>query len=174
MRTEDRKEFVRVLNGLAAIKHVDLTEEAYDLWWQSMNDWQIDDFRQAAGYLLKNCHFMPAPKDFEDIRKKSVSSAYEAWADAKDRCLGWRNAACTSGDALTDRVVGVLGGYREIALCDHAKLVFMEKRFIEIYNDFAEGDQVRAALPNLASRPALPSTEATPIGEVVKKLAATY
>ena len=71
MDSGDRPEFVRVLNGLAAIKRVDLTEDVYELWWQSMKNWPIDDFKDAAGYLLKNCQFMPAPFDFEVRRKSS-------------------------------------------------------------------------------------------------------
>ena len=78
--SSDRPEFVRVLNSLAAIRRVDLTEDAYELWWQSMKDWPIDDFKDAAGYLLKNCQFMPTPFDFEQLRKKSEPSAREAWA----------------------------------------------------------------------------------------------
>ncbi len=49
-----RPEFVRVLNGLAEIKRVDLTKDAYELWWQCMKDLSIDGFKDAACYLLKN------------------------------------------------------------------------------------------------------------------------
>ena len=168
MDSNDKPEFVRVLNGLAAIKRVDLTEEAYEMWWLSMVDWQLSDFTEAAGFLLKNCPFMPAPNDFEDLRKKSMPSAHEAWADAQSACLGWRSNSCTSSDALTDSVVSVIGGYRQIALCDVDKLVFLEKRFIETYNDFKCGNSVRQALPNLIDRPQLRHDSPVQIGAILK------
>ena len=168
MDSNDKPEFVRVLNGLAAIKRVDLTEEAYEMWWLSMVDWQLSDFTEAACFLLKNCQFMPAPNDFEDLRKKSMPSAHEAWADAQSACLGWRSNSCTSGDALIDSVVSVIGGYRQIALCDVDKLVFLEKRFIETYNDFKGGNNVRQALPNLIDRPQLRHDSPVQIGAILK------
>lgn len=168
MDNKDKPEFVRVLNGLAAIKHVDLTEEAYEMWWLSMVDWQLSDFTEAAGFLLKNCQFMPAPNDFEDLRKRTMPSAHEAWENAQSACLGWRKKNCKSGDAMTDRVVSVIGGYRQIALCDVDKLMFLEKRFIETYNDFKCGNNVRQALPNLIDRPQLRHDLPVQIGAILK------
>ncbi len=104
-----RPEFVRVLNGLAEIKRFDLTKDSYELWWQSMKNWSINDFRDAAGYLLLNCKFMPTPYDFEQLRKKDEVSAHEAWSMALHHVEGaWRQGPL--GDALTDQVVAMLGG----------------------------------------------------------------
>ena len=100
MDNSDRPEFVRVLNGLAAIKRVDLTTDAYELWWNAMQGRKIGDFKDAAGYLLKNCQFMPTPYDFEQLRKKGETSAHEAWSMALNHSEGaWRQGVL--GDALT-------------------------------------------------------------------------
>ncbi len=105
MDNNDRPEFLRVLNGLAAIKRVDLTKEAYEIWWQSMKDWPIDEFKEGARHLLKNCQFMPTPYDFEQLRKKGEVSAHEAWAMALRHAEGaWRQGVL--GDALTDPSCG--------------------------------------------------------------------
>ncbi len=168
--SSDRPEFVRVLNGLAAIKRVDLTKEAYELWWQCMKNWPIEDFKEAASYLLKNCQFMPTPYDFEQLERKSAPSAHEAWAQALQHADGpWRQGVL--GDALIDQVVSMLGGYRTLALTDGDKLGFLERRFIDAYNDFQDTNVVREALPNLSQRPRLQNGSAVQIGEVTKQVA---
>ena len=167
MDSSDRTEFVRVLNGLAAIKRVDLTEDAYELWWQSMKSWPIDGFKDAAGYLLKNCQFMPTPYDFEQLRKKNAPSAREAWATALAHAEGaWRKGVL--GDVLTDQVVETLGGYRLIALTNSDKLGFLERRFMDAYNDLSDTGGVREALPNLSKRPQLQNSSPVQLGKIAK------
>jgi len=168
MDNNDRPEFVQVLNGLAAIRRVDLTKEAYELWWQSMKDWPLDDFKDAAGYLLLNCQFMPTPYDFEQLRKKGEVSAHEAWAMALNHAGGaWRQGVL--GDALTDRVIAMLGGYRMIALTDEDKLGFIQRRFMDAYNDFLNTDGVREALPDLTTeRPRIQNGSPVQIGKIAR------
>ena len=121
MEPENREEFVRVLMGIATIKRVDLTEQAFELWWNAMQGWQISDFKDAAGYPLNNCQFMPTPYDFEQLRKKGEPSAHEAWSKAMQHADGaWRKGVL--GDALTDRVIAMLGGYSVIAFTTKQKL----------------------------------------------------
>ena len=165
MDSSDRPEFARVLNGLAAIKRVDLTKEAYELWWRTMKDWPISDFEDAAGYLLKNCQFMPTPYDFEQLRKKGEISAHEAWSIALHHAEGaWRKGAL--GDALTDRVIAMLGGYGVIALTNKDKLGFLERRFMDAYNEFLDTGVVRKALPALTERTRLQNDSPVQIGEI--------
>ncbi len=167
MDSGDRPEFVQVLNGLAAIKRADLTKDAYELWWQSMKDWSIDSFKDAAGYLLKNCQFMPAPYDFEQLRKKSKPSAHEAWGVALHHAEGaWRQGVL--GDALTDRVIAMLGGYSVIALTHKEKLGFLERRFLDAYNDLLDTSVVREALPDLTERARIQNGSPVQIGKIAR------
>ena len=167
MDNNDRPEFVQVLNGLAAIRRVDLTKEAYELWWQSMKDWPLDDFKDAAGYLLLNCQFMPTPYDFEQLRKKGEVSAHEAWSMAMQHVEGaWRQGVL--GDALTDRVVAMLGGYGVIALTHQEKLGFLERRFLDTYNDLLDTSVVREALPDLTERQRIQNGSPVQIGKIAR------
>ena len=167
MDSGDRPEFVRVLNGLAAIKRVDLTKDTYELWWQSMKDWSIDAFKDAAGYLLLNCQFMPTPYDFEQLRKKGEVSAHEAWAMAMHHVEGaWRQGVL--GDALIDRVVAALGGYSVIALTHKDKLGFLERRFLDTYNDLLDTSVVRKALPDLTERTRIQNGSPVQIGKIAR------
>ena len=170
MDSSDREEFLQVLNGLAAIKRVDITKEAYELWWQCMKDWPIGDFKEAAGFLLKNCQFMPTPYDFEQLRKKSEISAHEAWAKVLNHAKGaWRHGVL--GDALTDRIIAMLGGYSVIALTNKDKLGFLERRFLDAYNDLSDSGGVREALPDLTERTRLQNSTPVRVGEVTELVA---
>ena len=165
MHSNERPEFARVLTGLAELKRIDLTKDAIELWWSSMRDWPIDDFKNAAGYLLKNCQFMPAPYDFEQLRKKGESSARESWAKALQHAEGaWRQGVL--GDALIDQVVASLGGYRLIALTNSDKLGFIERRFLDAYNDLLDTGGVREALPNLTEWPRIRNGSPVQIGRI--------
>ena len=151
MDSSDRPKFVEVLASFAAIKGKDLTKEAIEIWWRSMNDWPVDDFRDAAGYLIKNCQFMPTPYDFEQLRKQSETSACEAWSLALEHAKGaWRQGVL--GESRIDRVVAMVGGYRAIALTDTDKLGFLERRFMAAYDDLSHSSGVRQALPKLTDR----------------------
>jgi len=168
--SSDREEFLQVLNGLAAIKSKELTKEAYELWWQSMKDWPINEFRDAAGFLLKNCQFMPTPYDFEQLRKKGEVSAHEAWAKAMNHAEGaWRQGLL--GDDLTDRVIAMLGGYSVIAFTNQDKLGFLERRFLDAYNDLLDSGGVREALPDLTERTRIKNGSPVQIGEITDLVA---
>ena len=167
MDSGDRPEFVRVLNGLAEIKRADLTKDSYELWWQSMKNWSIDDFRDAAGYLLLNCKFMPTPYDFQQLRKKGEVSAHEAWAVALQHATGaWRQGVL--GDVLTDRVIAALGGYSVIALTHKDKLGFLERRFLDTYDDLLDTSVVREALPDLTERTRIQNGSPVQIGKIAR------
>ena len=113
---------------------------------------------------------MPAPYDFERLRKKGEPSAHEAWAQALHHAEGaWRQGVL--GDTMIDRVVSMLGGYRTLALTNSDKLGFLERRFIDAYDDFQDANGVREALPNLSERPRLQNGSAVQIGEVTKQVA---
>ncbi|MBA3563085.1 MAG: hypothetical protein H0W33_03570 [Gammaproteobacteria bacterium] len=159
MLSTDRPEFVRVLNGLAAIKpgKGELTDEALDLWWSTMRgDWTIEDFRQASGHLLKSCQFMPTPYDFEQLRKAGRPTPGEAWQRAMDssagayRCGQVSGEGVTSGDELVDRAVRAIGGYAVLYETATDKLCFVERRFAEHYEAMQDAGDVRQALPLIA------------------------
>lgn len=150
MQSTDRAEFVRVLNGLAAIKGKDLTPEAISLWWSAMARWEIDEFKAAASHLVGSCQFMPSPYDFEQLRKAGEPTAHEAWDIALCNCTSWRNGNSRAGTFI-DRVVRLIGGYRAIAMADERELSFIQRRFMEAYETQREVEPVRDALPEVAT-----------------------
>jgi hypothetical protein len=148
MLPADRPEFMRTLNGLAAIKGKELTTEALALWWSAMSRWTIEEFKSAASHLVSACQFMPTPYDFEQLRKAGEPTASEAWAQV------------LSGERLTGRALRaaqLVGGQYAIRHANVEKdLPHLARRFREAFEELRDVEDVREALPQLTGSTALP------------------
>ena len=166
MRDEDCKAFTEIVVGFAELKGRELSAATIELYWRSMQSWSIEEFRTAAEVLLTRCDWMPAPKDFEDLRRTATErDGVEAWEIARRAArsaiaLGRVREDVTCGDALVDRAVATIGGYGAIALCETAWLHALERRFLQAYVEVREVAEIRAALPHFAARHALPARSA--------------
>ena len=151
MVVTDKVHFLKVLNGMAAIKKSQLVPEAIELWWAYVADWSIEDFKAAAIEVLKRTAYMPCPKDFEDLRKAVRTTPGEAWDLVVKHAASSAYRDGPLGDAEIDQCVRLLGGYGAIAKCDEDKLHFFERRFSENYEWIDKSNQVRKALPQIAA-----------------------
>lgn len=144
MLPTDRPEFLRTVNGLAAIKGKELTSEALSLWWSAMAAWSIEDFKAAASHLVTECQFMPTPYDFAQLRKAGELTAGEAW----ERVL---SGAKLDPNSRVARAARIVGGQVAIRHADIERdLPFVQKRFLEAYGDLTDVDGAREALPQIA------------------------
>lgn len=174
MKQADLPEFIKILNSMAVIKRVELGDDVIELWWASMAEWSIEDFRTASQHLLLNLKWMPSPSDYTELRKAGSRTAGEAWllARANVSRSHYENGQLVYppiGEPLIDQCVRMLGGYEAIGNCDVDKIHFLERRFAEHYESLEARDDVRVALPRIAdtSRPRL-----TAIGGGLKKIGA--
>lgn len=153
MRSTDRAEFMRVMNGLAAIKGKELTPEALSLWWSAMQGWSIEDFKAAASHLVSSCQFMPSPYDFQQLRLAGEPTASEAWESVLS------GAPLVAG-SREDRAARIACGSGQFGI-RHADierdLPFIQRRFLDAYNELKDADSVREALPQIAQTPRLPN-----------------
>ena len=148
MQPADRAEFLKVLNGLAAIKGKQLAIEALDLWWMSMQSWPLADFKAAASHLVTSCQFMPTPFDFAQLKRAGEPTAGEAWTEAVASCSCWRGGKSPGG--RIDRAVRAIGGYRAIAMADmETALPHIERRFKEAYEELCDVEETREQLPQI-------------------------
>jgi hypothetical protein len=151
MQPNDRPEFLRILNGLAAIKPgKGLTPEALDVWWQAMGDWALANFREAAGHLARTVEFMPSPFHFEQLRKAGRETAAEAWVRVVRQSPRWRGGEQGDPDPLIDACIRAIGGNEKIAMTDVAELHWLEKRFSEAYEELRDVQEHRDAVPQIA------------------------
>lgn len=166
MTPNDRKAFLEVVIGLAELRGRTLSAPALELYWRAMQDWPLDEFRQAAAHLVKSSQFFPTPADFERLRKAGRVTAGEAWIAAVDiAAKGLYRSGRTVG-GITDRAVAAIGGYQAIGMCDESKLHFLERRFAEHFNAIQDADDTRTALPQITGTAALPPA----VAALVEKL----
>lgn len=148
MEQADQVEFVKVLNGLAAMKPgAKLTRESIALYWESMRSkWTLADFKAAAAHLAEQFEFMPNPFHFEQLRKAGEPTADEAWN------LVISGARLPPGSRVW-RTAETLGGQFAIRHEDVEKtLPFTRIKFLKAYDELTHVDPVREALPQIAAQ----------------------
>jgi hypothetical protein len=146
----DRKAFLEVVLGFAELKGKQLSAPALELYWRSLQHWELAEFHVAAEQLLRSCEFMPLPKDFEDLRKSGRQTAGEAWAQVLELARG---RAAPALSALALRAVNAIGGLRTVMMSETDRTPFLERRFCEHYESIGDAEEVRDAVPQLAYQP---------------------
>jgi len=149
--TEDQKPaFVAALTELAALKPgAKLAKESYAAWWNAMRkSWTLEDFKAACEKLAREVEFMPNPFHFEQLCKQSRTTPGEAWTRALE--VG-RHGGRTSGDALIDKAVQAIVGYRAIGMSEIDKTHFLERRFCEHFESIQGAVEIREELPQIAN-----------------------
>jgi len=152
MQATDKPDFLKVMNGMAAMRKATLIPEVLDLWWACMADWKLEDFKAAAIQVLKTQTFMPSPKDFEDLRKAGRETAGEVFAGI-GRYIEYSPYGHTI-KAGTPRPIAAairaMGGADAYAMCEVEKLPFLEKRFCQHYEEIIEHEDTRQSVPQIA------------------------
>lgn len=154
MQPTDKRKFLEIINGMAALKPgKPLTPQALDLFWNAMRAWTIAEFEAAANHLMQTVEFMPNPFHFEQLRRASEPTAAEAWLEAGTRAAN-RRFKQYPNDRIS-RAVACIGGLDRIAMSDIERdLPHIQRRFMEAYAELTDVEQVREALPQIAKLPA--------------------
>jgi hypothetical protein len=137
MQPQDRKAFLEVVLGFAELKGRQLSGPALELYWNAMQDWSLEEFKHAANALLKSSEFMPTPKDFHDLRKKMLPSAAEAWG-------------LKESDPLAKRALAIATQGRYWGHIPLDELQWVQKRFLDVYEELRDVEDARATAPMLA------------------------
>lgn len=152
MQVDDKPQFLKVLNGMAAMKKATLIPEVLDLWWGCMQDWNIEDFKATAIQILKTATFMPTPKDFEDLRKAGRETAGEVFAGISRWIVYSPHGHTLRED--TPRAIAAairaMGGASAYMMSDASKLPFLERRFCQHYDQITGAEDIREAVPQIA------------------------
>jgi hypothetical protein len=137
MQAQDRRAFLEVVLGFAELKGKTLSGPALELYWNAMQDWTLDEFKQAANALLKSSEFMPTPKDFYDLRRKMRPTAAEAWS-------------LFPTDPRAKRALAIAAQGRNPGHIPLDELKWVQKRFMEVYDELTDVDDARESVPLLA------------------------
>ena len=152
MQESDRAEMARILVSLAEIKPgAKITPAGLELWFSSMADWTIEEFRDAAAHLMRHEQFFPNPWHFQQLRKQAnTRTAGEAWAEALDHVRKGRHHHGVKASPDVERAVAAIGGWRAIGHTPEDELRFVEQRFSKHFAEIRDAVDVREEVPALA------------------------
>jgi hypothetical protein len=153
MTDDEKPRFLRTLVALAALKPgKEQTPESLELFWRAMRDkWALAEFEAAAAHLSESCEFMPNPYHFAQLRKQAGEQACgDAWAAVVQVNRYSRIGREHLVTPRIERIVAAMGGWSALAMTRTEELPFREKRFKELWEEFGETEEARAALPHIA------------------------
>lgn len=150
MDDSNKREFAQILQGLGEIRGKPLSKAALSVYWLALQDWDIQEFRAVAKYLLSNSQFMPTPYDFQQARQVE-DTADEAWLEVLQAIRTRHHTSETSISPKIDHIVRMMGGYATLSMTNSEDIVWRQKRFAELWEEVSEVDDRRAALEHLPS-----------------------
>ena len=162
MKRNDEPEFLRTMNSLAAVFSFKLTPEILEIYLDTLRDFTIEEFKNAAKELLKTESFMPKPAQFVALRKKADGkSPTESWLQILDNVKRSEYRQGRTVGGVADQAAYAVGGYSAIGMANVDELGFIQKRFESAYAELAESTTARTAL-------ALTQTDAQNMGPNIR------
>lgn len=140
MKPDDKADFLRIMNGMAAVFGGQITPEALDVWWSAFAGWSVHEFTHAASAAVTRCKFMPRPADLYEVRKASRPTPGEAW-----------EIAGQGKDVLADKAFSIATQGRYFGHIQYDEHPWIQKRFLELYAQLVEVDDARSSAPQLAA-----------------------
>lgn len=136
MERADFQRFRAVMAGMGKVFERETDQVVLDAYWLTLHDWPIDDFEAAAAELLRTNTFMPRPAEFTELRRKARRrTAAEAWFTRG-----------VSEDPRANRAMRVATQGRYIGHVPVDELPFVQRRFVEVYDELQDVEESRAAL----------------------------
>jgi hypothetical protein len=156
MTSDDRKPFAAVMFGLGECFGEPVSEVRIELYFQALNDFTLDQVRQAARITVKASKFFPRPAELREAVTGPVDDRAElAWGAMRRliRRFGFYlepNVEDWPDDACRRAALELYGGWR--ALCsslpaDGPELLGFRKSFIGLYRAYEGRARHAEALP---------------------------
>jgi hypothetical protein len=117
MKSSDKGEFTAIFKSAMEVYDKALSLDALNIWWATMADISIDDFRQSMTRHITTSQYFPKPSDIlSSFRKNDKPGAEEAWAmipKGEDDSVVWtQDMAVAFGAASPLMVDGDMIGAR--------------------------------------------------------------
>lgn len=136
MQPADSPRFKAVMAGLAKVYEREPDQPLLDAYWLALGDWSLAEFEAAAAQLMRTSKFMPRPADFAELRRQSRrQTAAEAWFTSGE-----------SPDPRARRAMRIAAQGRYVGHIPTDELPFVQRRFLEVYDELQEVEETRAAL----------------------------
>lgn len=136
MQPSDFGRFKSMMAGMAKLYDKEIEPVLLDAYWIALRDWSLSEFEGACAQLMRTQTFMPRPSEFTALRKKARElTAAEAWFTSG-----------SSKDPRANRAMSVATQGRYVGHVPLDELPWVQKRFLEVYDELQDVDETRVAL----------------------------
>lgn len=138
MNENDKQEFVEWLQGIAAMKRVDLSTAVIRIWYQTLIEYDFSAIKSAFEKHLKDPdggHWMPQPSDIIRIIDGGVGEQAElAWAKAfRAVSLVGSYSDVVFDDSIIHAVIDGMGGWVKFCQGEYKDFDFKRLEFVKAY-----------------------------------------
>lgn len=139
MDSRDKKEFLKILTGLAELFDKKISDALFGIYWQALEDLSLGDFNRAANSLALTAKFFPKPAEFREQILPAMSAqaaiAYKKLEDAFSSAGVYRTVVFD--DPVIHAVVENLGGWMHYCNLPEVEVKWYRKEFEKHYANFA-------------------------------------
>ncbi len=139
MKPDDQNKFKALVYGLTEEYQQQFSNERLMMWWEKLKEFEYHEVANAIDQCITSCNFFPRLANvFEFLRKDGdfKIAAHEAWQNLQV----YLKRSSAGDDEFTQRVVGLLGGARALAMQTETQLQFTANRFIDLYQTIAKDE----------------------------------
>ncbi len=154
MHNTDQRPFFEILIGVAAIYGKELSVVAQMLYWQCLQQYELDVVRSALRRHVTDVdsgQYMPKPADIvRQIVGSNEDRALLAWVlveKAMKRVGGYQSVAFD--DLIIHTVIRDLGGWIKLCQISYDELPFRRIDFLKLYSAYAKRQSIPAHEPML-------------------------
>lgn len=154
MKSTDREEFVRMLNGLGEYYGKPMSPALADIYWNGLKNYELSEVCGAINAHVRNPdsgQFMPKIADIERFLHGNTSTrAMQAWvkvADAVQRVGTYETVKFD--DPLIHACIEDMGGWPEIGKISNDELPFKIREFEKRYMAYLQIPPARKPSPAL-------------------------
>jgi len=139
MENRDKKEFFKNITVLGEAFGKDISESLIELYWETLKDLSIEDFRHSVKHLALTCKFFPKPVEFREPFEPDISAeaaiAYRKMEDAFISAGVYRTVIFD--DPVIHAVADNLGGWVHYCNLTEGEVKWYRKEFEKHYANFA-------------------------------------
>lgn len=141
MENKDRPVFAAAIGALMELHGKTPSESMLDLYWESLKQLSVNDFKVAIGKVARECKFMPKPVEIiEAIERSTKITAAMQWAHVRNMMYKIDIYGSPDFGPLVNAVLHALGGWKVLCWKSLPDLVWYQKDFERLYTEFGAKD----------------------------------
>ena len=135
----DFKQFAKLMSVMTGIFEAKQEMKPFrvELYFKVLEDLSIEQIEKSVNQLMHERVYstMPLPAHIrQNVQSTRLLDSLEAWSSA----VKWFEGGPQPIDPITNKVVGILGGYEKVSRTPYPQLPWIQKDFERLYKDLSE------------------------------------